>query len=419
MDIFRLSAVTSGMKILHTADWHLGKRLEQFSRLEEQREVLNEICEIADREAVDAVLVAGDLFDHPNPPIEAIDLFYQTLKRLTHDGKRPVIGIAGNHDSPDRIQAPDPLARASGIILMGYPRAEIRPFKLGTGLELTRSSPGFVELSIPEQPHPLRLILTPYANEIRLREYLGDDNKETELRDLLAAHWQEVAEMHCDDNGVNILMTHLFVTNGKEDMPQEDEEERSVLSLGGAQEILVGSFPKRLNYAALGHIHSHYLLQKTPYPVAYSSSPLVYSISDRQKEKAVLIAVCEPGKETIVTAVPLTHGRPAMMQAFDSVDEAVQWLDQNPNTLVELHIKTPTHLTAEDRKRLLAAHNGILRIVPEFTDPELLKFTSGKQIDLSRSTMELFQDYFLHKKGQQPNEELLELLKEAMAEGPD
>ena len=145
------------MKILHTADWHLGKRLEQYSRLEEQHEVLNEICEIADREDVDAVLIAGDLFDHPNPPIEAIDLFYQTLKRLSKDGQRPVIGIAGNHDSPDRVQAPDPLARASGIILMGYPKAEIRPFTLSTGLELTRSAPGFVELRIPGQQHSLRL----------------------------------------------------------------------------------------------------------------------------------------------------------------------------------------------------------------------------------------------------------------------
>ncbi len=108
------------MKMLHTSDWHLGKRLEDFSRLEEQKAVMQEICEIAEREQVDVVIVAGDLFDTFNPPTEAVDLLYKTLKRLTANGRRPVIAIAGNHDSPDRIEAPDPLA-ASADHLAGYP----------------------------------------------------------------------------------------------------------------------------------------------------------------------------------------------------------------------------------------------------------------------------------------------------------
>ena len=98
------------MKILHTADWHLGKRLDRFSRLEEQVEVLGEIVKIADENAVDLVLIAGDLFDSFNPSIEATELFYKTLKQLTNNGKRPVIAIAGTHDASDRIDAPYPLA---------------------------------------------------------------------------------------------------------------------------------------------------------------------------------------------------------------------------------------------------------------------------------------------------------------------
>ena len=404
------------MKLLHTADWHLGKRLEQFSRLEEQRQVLDEICKIAEEEAVDAVLIAGDLFDHPNPPIEAIELFYQTLKRLTNQGTRPVIGIAGNHDSPDRIHAPDPLARECGIFLMGYPRAEIHPTTLETGLAITQSAPGFLELRIPGQQVPLRLILTPYANELRLKEYLGDEEKEAELRTLLQNHWQELASTYCDDQGVNVLMTHLYVTNRSEDMPTEDEEEKSVLTLGGAQEILVDSFPDGLQYAALGHIHSHYFVSKEPYPVVYSSSPLVYSISDRQKEKAVMIVDCEPGKPAEIRQVGLTSGKQALSTSCESVDEAVRWLNDHPNVLVELHIKTDHHLTADDRKRLSAAHDGILRIVPEFSNPDLLKFTSGKQIDLSRGTEELFEEYFLHRKGQKPNQELMDLFREVISQ---
>ena len=111
------------MKILHTADWHIGKRLDRFSRIEEQRAVLAEISAIAAREKVDLCLVAGDLYDTVNPGSEAEELLYRGLTDLSGGGARPVIAIAGNHDSPDRINAPDVLAREQGIILIGYPAA--------------------------------------------------------------------------------------------------------------------------------------------------------------------------------------------------------------------------------------------------------------------------------------------------------
>src|SRR5512133_365919 len=118
------------MKLLHTSDWHLGKYLNNFSRHEEQQEVLEEICEIAERENVNAVLIAGDLFDTYNPPTESVELFYRILKRLSANGTRAVIAIAGNHDSPERIEAPDPLARECGIIFAGYPNSRVPPFAL-------------------------------------------------------------------------------------------------------------------------------------------------------------------------------------------------------------------------------------------------------------------------------------------------
>lgn len=109
------------MRILHTADWHLGKKLDYYSRMAEQKEVMEEICQVADRENVDLVIVAGDLYDTFNPPVEATELLYGTLKRLSKDGKRPVIALAGNHDSPDRIDSVDPLARECGIFFLDNP----------------------------------------------------------------------------------------------------------------------------------------------------------------------------------------------------------------------------------------------------------------------------------------------------------
>src|SRR5690606_2543353 len=100
--IFRSFLYVIYMKLLHTSDWHLGRRRGAFSRLEGQQAVLQEICEFAEREQRDAVLVAGDLFDTFNPSADAVDLFYKALRKLADNGKRPVIAIAGNHDSPDR-----------------------------------------------------------------------------------------------------------------------------------------------------------------------------------------------------------------------------------------------------------------------------------------------------------------------------
>ena len=133
------------MKILHTADWHLGKRLESISRHAEQADVLAEICHIADAENVDAVIIAGDLFDTFTPSSESIELFFRTCKQLTDNGLRPVIAIAGNHDSPERIESADPLARACGIIFVGFPNSKVTPFALETGLAVVRSDKGFID----------------------------------------------------------------------------------------------------------------------------------------------------------------------------------------------------------------------------------------------------------------------------------
>lgn len=405
------------MKILHTADWHLGKKLEQFSRLEEQKAVLEEICQIADDEEVDAVLIAGDLYDLPNPSIDAIETFYHFLKKLAKNGKRAVIGIAGNHDSPDRIEAPEPLARECGIILTGYPDTEVRPFKLENGIEILRSDKGFVEIMLPNHAHPLRLILTPYANEVRLKKYLGETRTDQTLRKLLEDHWKDLSEKYFDHQGVNILMTHLFVTDaGEADESLEDPEEKSVLTLGGAQAIFTSNFPKNLQYVALGHIHSRIVLQEEPFPVVYASSPLCYSIADRQKQKSVTIVELQPAKTASLKRVELQGGRPTIQQRCTGMKEALGWLKRNPHCLVELILVTDRHLSASDKKQLLDAHQGIIRIIPEFTDPELLKFTSGKNIDLSKNIEELFEDFFFYKKGTPINEELKALFKEVLSE---
>jgi exonuclease SbcD len=130
---------------------------------------------------------------------------------LTNGGRRPVIAIAGNHDSPDRIEAPDPLARECGIIFAGYPNTLVPLFELETGVKITNIEEGFIELMIPGKDFPVRIMLTPYANEFRLKQFLNAEDSDSELRKVLQNHWQNLADKYCDNKGVNILISHLFM----------------------------------------------------------------------------------------------------------------------------------------------------------------------------------------------------------------
>ena len=403
------------MKILHTSDWHLGKRLENFSRMEEQQAVLTEICEIADNEKVDAVLVAGDLFDTFNPPTEATDLFYKTLKRLANNGRRPVIAIAGNHDSPDRIEAPDPLARECGIIFVGFPNSVVPKFELETGLKILNSQKGFLEIQLPERKTPLRILSTPYANEIRLKIALGHENSEEELRKILQQNWSDLTDKYCDNQGINILVSHLFVVEKGSVLPEEPADEKPILHVGGVQVVYTENIPKHIQYTALGHLHRMHQVDKES-KVFYGGSPLSYSFAEANQQKYVLIVDAEPGEKVKVTEKLLTKGKKLLRYKAEGMEDGLNWLTRNTDCLVELTMVTDTFLTAQERKQISAAHNGIVTIIPEVTNPNEFAATNKKSIDLSKNINELFRDYFKHAKGQEPNEEIMGMFAEILSE---
>jgi exonuclease SbcD len=401
------------MKILHTADWHIGKKLDQYSRLEEQRLVLAEICEIAENENVDAVVVAGDLFDNFNPSSEATELLYTTLHRLSANGSRAVIAIAGNHDSPERIQVPDALARVCGIIFVGFPNTEVHKFCTQEKVEVTKTDKGFIELQLPNSPVPLRIIHTPYANEQRLKTFLGIENTEDALREHLQNHWQGIAEKYMDDKGFNLLITHLYVMKkGDPDPEEEPEDERPILHVGGAQAIYTENFPKQVHYVALGHLHRYRSVDQNP-PVVYSSSPLAYSFSEANQDKQVVLLEAAAGSLVKYTPIELKQGKKLRRGKFESIDEAIGWLQQYTDDLVELTIVSDNYLEASDKKRLTEAHSGLIQIIPQIR--RINEETESKAIDLSLSVEKLFGEYFKSKnKGQEPSEGLMDVLREVL-----
>jgi len=399
------------MKILHTADWHFGKRLDRFSRLEEQILVMDELVQIADEQKADLILIAGDLFDNFNPGTEAVQLFYKTLKRLSLNGKRPVIAISGNHDSPSLIDAPDPLARDCGIILIGYPKAIINPFEL-EHFKISKSAEGFIELVLKSHDFPVRILHTPYANEIRLKQYFGEQ-KEAELNQVLAEHWQKNADEFCDENGVNLLMTHLYMN--KKDIPLLDEPEgEKPLKIGNADLIFSEIIPHQIQYTALGHLHRFQNIGTNEKPVVYASSPLCYSFSEAGQTKYISIIEAEPNQTVQFTKIPIKNGKGLERKSFDCLEKTIEWLTENQDTFVELTLESETFLKADERKLLYQTHSGIVHLIPKIKNQELNE-NQLRDINLGQDIQSLFKDYFKSKNGgQEANEELIDLFNEIL-----
>lgn len=399
------------IKILHTADWHLGKKLDSFSRLEEQILVMNEIIEIADQQQVDLVLIAGDLFDNFNPSVEAVELFYKTLKRLSNNGKRPVVAISGNHDSPSLIDAPDPLARECGIILIGYPNAKIQEFELND-FKILKSVEGMIELKLNSFDYPIRIIHTPYANEIRLKQYFGE-NKEDALNEVLATNWKNIADEYCDENGVNLLMAHLYMNQKGAEILEEPEGEKPI-KIGNADMIFSEAIPPQIQYTALGHLHGFKNIGTKEKPVVYSSSPLCYSFSEAGQTKYVSIIEAEPNQTISYHKVELKNGKPLIRKTFDDINVAVEWLNENQNALVELTLESDSFLKVDERKLIYQSHDGIIHLIPKVKNQEI-ETVEYKFADQTKDMKELFADYFKSKNGnQEPNDEIKDLFNEIL-----
>ncbi len=404
------------MRLLHTSDWHLGKKLNNFDRLEEQRSVMREIVSIADEQNVDMVVVAGDLFDTYNPSSDAQQLLYQTLYELSHDGQRPVIAIAGNHDSPDRVESPEVLAQVSGIFMFGYPNSMPGNAYIHKKFHITQKAQGFMEIQIPGCMAPIRILHTPFTNQERLQAYLGvtEDEEQKALRNQLQKMWQKMADMYCDNAGVNILVAHQFVINNENDTEVKEPDDENAVNVGGTSAIFSYNIPRQIQYTALGHLHQCKKVGDNN--IWYSGSPLEYSFAETNQDKFVLVSDIEPNKEPSVNKILLKSGCKLKRMTFNNILDATNWLVQNRNCWVELTIVSDNYLSHSDKQMLYDASDKIVAIIPQVnTIGDTL--SAGNQINSIRTDKTaLFKSYFTKMKGGEPDQSLIDLFNEIISQ---
>ncbi len=403
------------MRILHTSDWHLGRSLENISRIEEQREFIDCLCKMAEDEKIDLVLAAGDIFDTYNPSAAAEELFYDALDRLNGKGRRAVVVIAGNHDSPERLCAASPLAYKNGIILLGYPGSDAGIRNTGGGsINITASGPGWLELRIRGCEHSAVIIALPYPSEARLEEVLAEQADEGALQkaysDKIGGIFSSLAEKYRDDT-VNLVVSHLFLRGGK-----ESESERT-LQVGGAMTVDPAVLPSKAHFAAFGHLHRPQEMKNSPCPVFYSGSPLAYSFSEADYSKAVYIVDAVPGAAADIRPVYLECGRPLKRwSAGEGIGQALQWCREgrDRNAWIDLEIATDRVLTAEEQKELRQLHPGIVNIRPRLkTEASDALAAPGRE---GRKADELFRDFYKYRMRADMPEELMSAFIEILNE---
>lgn len=278
------------MKLLHTSDWHVGKPIRGESRADEHEAVLQEIADVAERESVDLVIVAGDLFDSGSPPAEAEEIVYRALLSLAQTGAEVAV-IAGNHDNARRLRAVSPLLELGRVHLVVEPK---RPDDGGM-LELTTND-----------GTPIRLAMLPFVSKrgIVRAEHLMDQAA-FENAQAYAGRLRLLLDHMCQGfsgDTVNLLAAHAFVlgaASGGGERPAHLVEEYA---------ITAQSFPATIGYGALGHLHKPQSIPSGP-PLYYCGSPLQLDFGEGEQVKQVNVVTIEPGVPADVEAIPLTSGR--------------------------------------------------------------------------------------------------------------
>lgn len=368
------------MRFLHTADWHIGKKFNGYDLLAEQEAVINQIIEIAVAEAVDAVVIAGDLYDRGVPPVEAVALFNRQVAQLNLEKGLPLLAISGNHDSSIRLET-------------GSPWFSHTRFHLHTRLEQS-----FVPVTIGDT----QFFLLPYFEPIAARIYFEDDT----IRTIAEAMQLVVAEMKkaFDPAMRQVLVTHFFVAGAT----RTDSETK--IEVGGLDNVPADLFDD-FDYVALGHLHGKDAVKHPR--VQYSGSPLKFSLSEATQEKGVFIVdTMAAQKRQFLPLVPV-HDVRILTAEYDQL--------LNPDFYQSVGREDFLQIKLTDRAVIPNLMNTLRGIYPRILGVERVSGVTKVQqkaaeLPQERNPEALVQDFFAEMTGETLSNQQQEWLREALQE---
>lgn len=367
------------MKFIHLSDLHLGKRLNEYSLIEDQEYILTKIINIIDDEKPDGVLIAGDVYDKSVPSAEAVELFDDFLTRLAKRSLQ-VFVISGNHDSPERMAFGARLMDQSGIHISRVYDGEVIPYEMTDG------------------DGKVNIYLLPFVKPAHVRRWT-DEDVETYTDAIRVA----VDRMNMDKNERNVLVTHQFITGSAR---TESEE----ISVGGTDNVDVSVFDG-IDYVALGHIHSPQNCTSTR--VRYCGTPLKYSFSESNDNKSVTVAELGKKGELTVRTVPLVPKRD-MVEVKGTYDELMLKSFYENTSYREDYM----HITLTDEEDIIDAvgklrvvYRNLMKLDYDNTRTRSTLLISGNEAVETKTPLELFSDLYEQQNNQPMSEEQTEFMK--------
>ena len=368
------------MKFMHLSDLHLGKRVNEFSMLEDQVYILNKIVNIIDEEKPAAIILAGDIYDKPIPPAEAVELFDDFLYKLSQRNLKVFI-ISGNHDSAERIAFGARLFDKTGIYMSPVYTGNISP----------------IEMS--DEFGKINIYMLPFIKPVHVRRYFPD----TEISSYTDAVSKVIENMHLDTGIRNILITHQFVTGASR---TESED----ISVGGSDNVNADVF-RDFDYVALGHIHRSQSCGSEY--IRYSGTPLKYSFSESKDTKSITVIDIKEKGNIKLDFIPLTPLRD-MVEIKGTYDDLMLKSFYENTTYPNDYV----HITLTDENdildvitRLRVVYKNIMKL-----DYDNQRTRSNSEINPindmeSKSPLELFDIFYDSRNGQPLNNEQREFME--------
>jgi exonuclease SbcD len=351
------------VRVLHTSDWHVGKRIGRYDRLDEYRQVIEEVVDVAADADVDLVVHSGDVFDRPMPPIEALDVALRGLVALADGGRRPVVVIAGNHDSPGLFEALAPFLRGQGIHLVG----EVKRPDEGGVLDLATTNGRAVISCFPflregrafHAWRPAEEQYTAYADRLRA------------ISEAYARHADAVA----GPEAVTLLVAHFLVGGAKVHGHGAPRGERE-LHMGEAYTATADAIPPGPQYVALGHIHAPQPVPGAKVPAEYAGSLLELDFGEAGEQKRVVLVDVEPGLPARTRSVALQGGR--RLKRASGTWHEILGRDDLREAYLDLAVETAGPDTGlADRAR--EEFDFVVKVRAEYPRPELETAPTGAQ----------------------------------------
>ncbi|MFA9556809.1 exonuclease SbcCD subunit D [Evansella sp. AB-rgal1] len=375
------------MKFFHTADWHLGKLVQSVYMTEDQRYVLQEFIKAVEEEKPDAVIIAGDLYDRGVPPTEAVQLLDEVLEKIVLQLKTPVLAIAGNHDSPSRLDFANKIMKANGCHIVGQLSKEMEPIVL------------------KDEHGEVHFHLVPYADPSMVRHTFGVEDIRNH-NDAMKTITDEIAR-NMNGDARHVFVGHAFVTPKGEEKENTSESERP-LAIGGAEHVDARHFSK-FHYTALGHLHqAHFVGNET---IQYAGSPLKYSISEEKHKKGFyIVEIDENGKVELEKR--LLTPRRDICRVESTMEELLKHPKNDDYVFVRLLDETP----------ILSPMEKVRSVYPNAMHVERNIFirngVDGQEEERTeRHTMDdlsLFRAFYQEVKGTEVSEETEEIFKEVL-----